>query len=59
VVDVFEQARDGVSLRAVRLGNVPDYVGSRNAVPLYRQTKPHVGRVESREVALLAAFAGS
>jgi hypothetical protein len=58
VVDVLEQARDGVSLGAVRLGDIPDYVGSRNAVPLYCQTKPHVGRVESREVALLAMFAG-
>ena len=52
VVDVFEQARDGVCLRAVRLGHVPEHVGGGQAVPLYCQSKPHLGRVESRVFAL-------
>jgi hypothetical protein len=45
VVNVFEQAGDGVRLRAVRLGHVPEDVGSRNVVPLDGEAEAHGGRV--------------
>jgi hypothetical protein len=55
VVDVLEEAGDGVGLGAGRLWHVPEHVGRGDAVSLYRESKPHVGRVESREVALVVA----
>jgi hypothetical protein len=45
VIDVFEQAGDGVCLRAVRLGHVPENVGGRNVVPLDGESEAHGGRV--------------
>ena len=42
MVDIFEQTRNRVRLRAVGIGYAPEYVGSRQAVPLHRQAKPHV-----------------
>jgi hypothetical protein len=36
VVDIFEQTRDCVCLRTVRLRHAPEYVGNRQAIPLYR-----------------------
>jgi hypothetical protein len=56
VVDIFEKAGDGIRLRAVRFGYVPEDVRSRNVIPLDGEPETHVGRVESREVALCASL---
>jgi hypothetical protein len=56
VVDIFEKAGDGIRLRAVRLWHVPEDVRSRNVVPLDCEPETHVGRVESREVALCTSL---
>lgn len=51
VVDVFEQARDGVCLCAVRVRYIPEYICGRKTIPLYRQSEAHLGRVMSRAFA--------
>jgi hypothetical protein len=59
VVDVFEKACDGVCLRAVRVWHIPENVRSRKAVALYCEPQAHVGRVQSREVALSSSLLAS
>jgi hypothetical protein len=51
VVDVLEQACDGICLCTVRVRYVPKDICRRQAIPLNCQSKAHVGRVESREMA--------
>jgi hypothetical protein len=56
VVDVLEQARDGVRRGADCVWYIPENVRERKAVPLDCQSKAHVGRVESRAFARAVTF---
>jgi hypothetical protein len=51
VVDVLEQACDGICLGTVRVRYIPKNARRRQAIPLDCQPKAHVEHVESRELA--------